>query len=147
MYDLVVQPIIIALFSGLSLGGIIVFLLRKHITFSFDEKNRRIQAERETMDKFLQKWYERRTDYSKEWHSSFTKSVRDMILWCPNNVLYHIGMYLTLFGKPEAEIHFGKAIICYRKTLGYKNRWWNRRKVIPEHIISIYCAGDQERIK
>ncbi|MCH8032550.1 MAG: hypothetical protein IH950_02175 [Bacteroidetes bacterium] len=142
-----IKPIIYAIFSGLSLGGVIVFWLRKHIDFGFSEKNKRIEAERKAMDNFLQRWYERRSDYSKEWLSAFTKSVMAIMLWCPNNVLYHIGMYMSLFGKPESEIHFGKAILCYRRTLGYKNRWWNRRKVTPEQIILIYCAGNKEKLQ
>lgn len=146
--DEFIKPIIYSILSGLSLSGVLIFWLRKRIDFSFNEKNKRIQAERDAMDNFLQSWYERRSDYSKESQNAFTIAVRSIMLWCPNNVLYHIGMYLSLFGKPESEEHFGKAVICYRRTLGYKNRWWRWwKKVTPKHIILLYCAGDKERLK
>jgi len=127
-----------SLLSGVSIGGIIVLYFRKRIDVYFSERNNRIQTEREAMLKFLEIWYYRRSNYTKDGITEFTKSLREVMLWCPNNVLYHLGMYLSLYGKPEAEKHFGKAVICYRRTLGYKNRWW--KKVTPDHIFSIWLA-------
>lgn len=145
----IITVIIAFLTSAISVGGIFHFYLRKRIDVSFNERFARQKTEREKMEIFLTKWAERRTDYSDEWAAAFNKSMRDIALWCPNDVLYHIGMYLTLFGKSdEAQKHFGEAIICYRRTLGYKNRWWDDAKVVtPEHILKVYCAGDEEKVK
>lgn len=141
--------IVAFLTSVISVSGIFHFYVRKRINFSFDERSTRLKTEREKMEIFLTKWAERRTDYSDVWMAAFSKSMRDIVLWCPNDVLYHIGMYLTLLGKSdEAQKHFGEAIICYRRTLGYKNRWWDDAKdVTPDHILKVYCAGNEERVK
>ena len=134
--------------STISVGGIFYFYFRKRIDFSFSERNKRIQAERETMSNFLERWYYRRSHNTKEDSVEFTKSVREIMLWCPNNVLYHLGMYLSLYGQPEAEEHFGEAVICYRRTLGYKNRWWRFwRKVTPKHIVLFYEAGNKGKLE
>lgn len=148
MLEIIVKPIIITLLTNAVILGIIAFWFRQRIRVAFEERSARLKTEREKIEIFLTKWAERRTDYSPEWIAAFSKSMRDIALWCPNDVLYHIGMYLTLLGKSdEAQKHFGEAIICYRRTLGYKNRWWNDREVTPEHILKVYCAGDEEKTK
>jgi hypothetical protein len=151
MYEFIkpiITPLLTGLFSSAFLWGIFYFYFRKRIEFSFIERDKRIQYERETMLKFLEIWYNRRSNVSKDSLTEFTKSLREIMLWCPNNVLYHLGMYLSMYGKPEAEEHFGKAVLCYRRTLGYKNRWWRWwQKVTPEHIVLFYEAGNKGKLE
>ena len=65
---------------------------------------------------------------------------KDLVVWAPDDVLAEYAMY---FNKraPESklkdfEIHFGKAILAYRRELGFKNK-----KITPEQITVIFKAG------
>ena len=139
--------ILSSILSGLSLGGVIVFWLRKQINLSFGKKVERSQNEIDKMNKFLEVWFTRRLDYSEEWHKAFAQATKDMVLWCPDSVLYHLGEYLRLFGKKEGEAHFGEAVLSFRKTLGYKNRSWRRKKLSADHIVLMYSASNPHAVR
>lgn len=63
-------------------------------------------------------------------------------MWCPDDVLYHLGLYMHGFdpnGGKEQETNFAEAILSFRKTLGYDNPGGN---IKPEHIVEIFRAGN-----
>jgi hypothetical protein len=128
-------------------SGIITIYFKRRINLAIDERIQRTQNQREAFSKFLDIWYSRRDEHSDDWSKKLGTASKEMILWCPNEVIYHVGKYVELFGKSEAEYHFGSAVLCFRKTLGYKNRWWQLKKVTAKNIVDIYSVGDESVIK
>ena len=133
--------------TGGLFGGFVVWFL-KYIITRFDKKKSELaEKQREAFIQFLELWQQRRTDYSEEWSKSLGKAANNMMIWCPDKALYHFGLYLENFSKPEAELHFGNAILAFRKSLGYKNRWWRKEKVTAKTIVDIYSASGPNAIE
>ncbi|GEM_PF-1607773 len=83
----------------------------------------------------------------EEWKNNFAEMSRNILLWGSDKVIVEYGEYVTARFKnfkekeiniTEREIHFAKAVLAFRKGIGYKNRF---KKVKPEHIIYIFRIG------
>lgn len=83
------------------------------------------------------------------WLDSFSEMSRNIILWGSDNIISEYGEYVKKHSSKEfkeileQEIHFAKAILAFRKELGYKNK---KNKVTPEHIILIFRSGQKYNI-
>jgi hypothetical protein len=141
------NEIIRLLVTIITSSGIVTVYFKRRINVAIDERIHRTNNQRESFSKFLDIWYSRRDDHSDDWSNNLGKASKEMMLWCPNEVIYHVGKYVEFFGKPEAEYHFGKAVLCFRKTLGYKNRWWQLNKITAKQIVDIYCVGDESVLR
>ena len=81
---------------------------------------------------------------NSNWLEKFAAMRREIVVWASDEVLLEYALFhQKLFPKSlenvqEYEIHFGKAIIEFRKQLGYKNK---KLKIKPEQIIAIFKAG------
>jgi hypothetical protein len=139
-HDMIDIPNLIA--GGL-VGGFLVWWAKRLITRLDEKKSAVIEKQRTTVIEFFALWQRRRSDYSDEWQKSFNNAANQMILWCPDDVLYHFAMYLKPTGEKttEATNHFGCSVLSFRKTLGYKNRG---NKITPEHITRIYSVGEPD---
>ena len=64
----------------------------------------------------------------KEWMGNFADMSKNILLWGSDKVILEYGEYVMLRHKErreilEREIHFAKAILAFRKEIGYKNRF------------------------
>jgi len=132
----------------LVLLGIFQFWWKKKIIHSTADKIQIINKQRDVFSKFLDLWSERVIGKAhkpnSDWLERFARASKEVVLWCPDSVLEQIALFVETFDphKPkESEIHFAKAILSFRKTLGYKN--W-RKKITPEQIIKIFDTGTKK---
>lgn len=77
-----------------------------------------------------------------EWIKDYSEMRKNILLWGSDEVIYEYAQFIKK-GFPqddmkEHEMHFAKAIIAFRKEIGYKNK---RNKVTPEQIVFIYRSG------
>jgi len=127
------------------LFAIFQFWAKKRIIKSIANEIQIIDKQRNTFSKFLDLWSERVTGdafKSKDWIKRFAEASKDVLLWCPDSVLEQIALFVETFlsGKTkESEIHFAKAILAFRKTIGYKNSDGN---ITAEQIVKIFNAGN-----
>lgn len=106
----------------------------------------RDENKRQSLDKMLRFNSEFLSD-----EKSMTESIADLeemcrplVAWAPDEVLYEYANFLE--GKlpgiinsiTEYEVHFGKAILAFRKEIGFKDR---RSKIDPRHLAAIFKAG------
>ena len=126
--------------------GIIEFWFKKKIVQKIIIENELIVKQRGTFSKFLDLLSQRITGdamSNEKWIGDFANVSKEALLWCPDSVLLYIGLYMYHFkpsGGETQDINFAKAILQFRKTIGYKNRL---RRIKPEHIIAIFKAGNQ----
>jgi len=84
-----------------------------------------------------------------DWTKEFSKVSIDILLWASDGVLREYGKYIESREKSkieiqEHEIYFAKAILAYRKELGFKNR---RGKITPKQIVLIFRLGYDRNIR
>ncbi|HCY76505.1 MAG TPA: hypothetical protein DHV28_11340 [Ignavibacteriales bacterium] len=79
----------------------------------------------------------------ENWHYNFSEMSRNILLWGSDEILEEYGKYVM--GRhpdyekiKEHELHFAKAILAFRKEIGYKNK---KDKVTPEQIVIIFRSG------
>lgn len=129
-------PILLAIFH---------FWARKRIIKSIADEIEIINRQRDTFSKFLDCWSERVTGdaiKSEDWIQRFASASKNVLLWCPDPALEQIALFVETFNpdKPkDSETHLAKAILAFRKTIGYKNEGG---KITPEQIVKIYKAGN-----
>lgn len=146
--------IVSGLFSGALISSALYFWFRRRIDFSYSEKTARLETERDRMEKFLEAWYNR---YELRGTpdgglATLTQAMRGIAIRCPDTTVHYLSKYLEAFiaKKDNADIYFGKALLSYRKTLGYKNRWWRRlrgKRVSPQDVARIYEGGNNYILK
>jgi len=130
--------------SILTLLAIFKFYFEKKIINSIASKIQLIEKQRETFSKFLDLWSERITGefhYSEDWSKRFAIASKDILLWCPDEILHPIALYIQKLkqeGNEEEQIHFAEAILNFRKVIGYKN---SGGKITQDQIIKIFGAG------
>jgi len=145
MFEWINNPFVGSILTGLSLGGVVIFWMKKRINLSIDERINRIQNQREAFSQLLELWQERRTNNSDSWEKSFSKAAKNMMLWCPDDVLYHFSLYLqSRKDTDKAEYHFGNAVLCFRKVLGYKNK---KEILTPKLVTEVYNLIDPDASK
>lgn len=129
--------------------AIFKFWMKKKIIQSIASETQLIEKQRTAFSHLLDLWSERvigEAIKSDDWIERFAKASKDVLLWCPDDVLYYYALYIQEFkpnGSSEQEKHFAKAILGFRKALGYKNRGGN---ITPEHIVKIFSAGNPTNI-
>jgi hypothetical protein len=144
------EKIIILLIDGLFLG-VITFWLRKRITVSIENKFGIVQKEREVFSRLLDLHSELLVDESFDpWLKRFYPTIKEALLWCPDNVVREYTLYARELlggrfnnGKEVSthHLHFAKAILAFRKRLGYKN-WFHRIKA--EDIAITFSFGKEQ---
>src|SRR3989339_832603 len=141
IFRMVIELVAVTLLSS----GILVFWLKRRIISSEENKAILIDKQRIALSQLLELLSERiaRKQFDNEdWVELFAKASKEVLLWCPDNVLYHYAMYIQEFkpdGSEEQEVHFAKAILEFRKAIGYRN-WFGR--ITTEHIAKIFRAGN-----
>lgn len=80
-----------------------------------------------------------------DWLSNFSEMSKDILLWGSDTVLANYGNYALLRANnpkiSQREVYFAKAIMAFRKGIGYKNWFW---RVKPKHIIVIFRVGFED---
>jgi len=77
-----------------------------------------------------------------EWLKDYSEMRKNILLWGSDEVIYEYAQFVEKRHKQdeikEHELHFAKAILAFRREIGYKNK---RSKITPEQIVHIYRSG------
>jgi hypothetical protein len=147
MIDDILKYFVPPILTGLSLGSVFVFWLKKKITISIENKVGIVQKDREVYSRLLELHSELvGRDLQTDWYKRYFPTLKDTLLWCSDDVVREYTRYAKgLLGEKKIEghhLHFAKAILAFRNGLGHKN-WFGRIK--PEDIaITFFFGQDQE---
>lgn len=142
----VLKYIATPILTGLSLGSVLVFWLKKRITISIENKVGIVQKDREVFSRLLDLHSELvGRDLQTDWYKRFFPTLKDALLWCSDDVVRQYTLYAKgLIGQKKLEkhhLHFAKSILAFRKGLGNRN-WFARIK--PEDIAITFFFGQDQ---
>jgi len=86
--------------------------------------------------------------YEKDWLEEFANMCNLIIVWSSDSVLLEYALFIqNLIPEQQRkienyELYLGKAVLAFRKELGYENK---DDKITPEQIVLIFKAGWFER--
>ncbi|HPG41430.1 MAG TPA: hypothetical protein PLP19_19245 [bacterium] len=140
----IIIPIITAILTVI-LGWITIFI-KDRILQKTKNESKKIKMQREAFEKLLDLHSERiqGKHLKDEWIDEFAKMSHLIIVWGSDKVLYeYIKFRQNQFSDKENiikdyELYFGKAVLEFRKELGYKNK---KNYLQPEHIVLIFKSG------
>ena len=102
---------------------------------------------RESFKKLLDEHSELFLDFihkksDEEWTKSFSEMRKNILLWGSDEVLFEYAQFVKKQYRhndvKDYELHFAKAIIAFRKELGYKNK---KDKITTEQIVYIFRSS------
>lgn len=80
-----------------------------------------------------------------QWHKDLAVANSDILFWCPDDVLVEYIKYSEHYrGKSEFqehEKHFAKAVLAFRKKLGYSND-----TITEEQIVWVMKSGNPGKL-
>lgn len=84
----------------------------------------------------------------KDFQKGFSEMSKSILSWGSDEVLSEYGKYAELYYSKdskieERELHFAKAILAFRKELGYKNE---KSVITPEQVVYIFKCGHRKSI-
>lgn len=156
LFNSIVLPALVSLFTTLTVAvfGAVIWWFKKHWESKQEEKREIVSKEKEAFSKML--------EHHSNMFASFNSNsglnvnvkledtfpvVRELLVWSSDDVLREYSLYLRTVFKDEnnklsdREMHFGKAILAFRKQLGYKNK-----DITPEYVAIVFKAFWQKGI-
>lgn len=107
------------------------------------EKNKR-ESFQKLLDEHAKILLDKITDIPlDEWIKEFSDMSKSILLWGSDNVLSEYGKYVENYSNDipkieDRELHFAKAILAFRKELGYKNK---KNIITPKQVVLIFRSG------
>ena len=140
------DTVIISVLTTLSTGviGLLIYVIRNWFINKTKDKIEKSQNKRESLQKLLEMHSEIIQDkqFDENWMERFFDMSKNILLWSSDNILAEYALYFQTkfpdFKIDEYEIHFAKAILAFRKEIGYKNK---QDKITPEQIVLIFRSG------
>lgn len=145
----VLDTILISFFTTLATAavGFFFYYLRTRMKEKSQSKAELEVKKREAFKKLLDEHSEIFFDLFdkkplEEWIKDFSEMNKNILLWGSDEVIYEYAQYIEQRHKQDDikghELHFAKAILAFRKEIGYKNKG---NKIIPEQIVYIFRSG------
>jgi predicted MPP superfamily phosphohydrolase len=133
--------------SASIIGLILKFWLEKKIIHSFESKVQLIERQRAAFSQLLDLHSEKVVGqhHTEDWLLRYAKASKEILLWCPDDILHQYALYAQIFiateREPEKyEIHFAESILRFRKHIGYNNRG---NKINSKQIALIFSIGSR----
>ena len=133
-------------FVYLVAGGFIGWWLKHAVTLRSERRAFVRDRQREAVSRFLELWQQRRSDGAAERPELLGAALNDLVLWCPDDALFHLGEYLGAFGTEAGREHFGLAVLSARRGLGLRPRWWRGERATAAHVVALYAASEQDAV-
>ena len=130
--------------AGIVVYGIIRFYFEKRIIITLTDKQTIVDKQRNAFDEYLNLLSIRIAGKCFEhpnWELEFAKASKEVLMWCNNDVVKALSLYTeSIYSDDEKESLLADAILRFRKSIGYKNWFWNR--INSKNIVTIYRAGN-----